>query len=213
MKTERERRTSRAVMLVIESVRDLTRLLIWPQYLNTTNTSCRWTFLPYLVTLNTLRRRTQRRTERPSVGANSNSVKITLAIKWIINTLGYCQNTSIRLVTTTNRSNRLNRLWRYSPRPRAKIFSNNSKVKRITKTMLATFCKRTKSGSKSEMVNNNLEGCEPHWLAIVLGGKDTAVEEDKKKDEPIHSLRLDCPQAPFLCPRVCFQEPFSSSNF
>ena len=37
MKTERERSRSRAVMLVIESVRDLTSLLIWLQYLKTQN--------------------------------------------------------------------------------------------------------------------------------------------------------------------------------
>ena len=79
-------------MLVIESVSDLTRLLIWTQYLYKHPSSLSCGHLAHLVTLNTLRRRTQRRTESPSDGATSNSVKITLATTshfWIF--LSYLQ--------------------------------------------------------------------------------------------------------------------------
>ena len=44
------------------------------------------------------------------------------------------------------------------------------------------------SKSKNEMGNDDLEGCKPDWLAIVLRGEDTAVEEDKEEDHPIHGL-------------------------
>ena len=45
-----------------------------------------------------------------------------------------------------------------------------------------------KSKIKKEMGNDDLEGCKPDWLAIVLRGEDTAVEEDKEKDNPKHGL-------------------------
>ena len=63
------------------------------------------------------------------------------------------------------------------------------------------------------MKDDNLEAREPHWLVIMFCGEETAVEEDQEKDCPIHCLRLDCFEAPLLCHLVCFQEPFSPSNF
>ena len=36
---------------------------------------------------------------------------------------------------------------------------------------------------------------QPLWLVIVLGGKDTGVEEHQDDDEPENGLRLDSPPA------------------
>ena len=59
---------------------------------------------------------------------------------------------------------------------------------------------------------DDLEACEPDWLAIVFCGKDTAVEEDKKKDDPKHGLCLDCSKAPLLCRFNCPKKLLSPSE-
>ena len=89
------------------------------------------------------------------------------------------------------------------PRSQGKYFQQQFQSEEGDKDNIGSILhKKIKSKNKNEM-GDDLEACKPDWLAIVFRCKDTAVEEDKKKDDPKHGLCLDCSEAPLLCRFYC----------